>query len=880
LVGLWLGLSVLPVWAGARTSVLVLHSYHPAPWTDALMQGIESVLGDRPGVDLYVEYMDSKKADTPAYEDLLHRQYLVKYGQTAFSVVLLTDNNALSFSVGPYGDVWRGAPLVFCGVNDFHPDLLVGRTDVTGVIERGDFAETLRFARRVRPNAAEAFVISDTTETAQSNLADFFDAVTNTMPHMPVSVLRDLTAGQLESRLRRVSPDAIVFFISFWRDADGADVSPDRLGGIFRACPAPVFGRSEWMIGKGLTGGKCVSGFRQGEAAARLAARILAGEAAAALPVDTRSPNQFMFDYTELARHHIPLAALPDGASVVNRPEPFFRVSCTLFYVLLVSLALATVLVTLLAVSIRRRHRAVRALRASEEDLRITLQSIGDGVIATGADGKVRFLNPVAEELTGWRAVEAIGRSVEDVVHLIDANTRQPMSNPVARVLGQASAVTISGDVALIDRDGSQRRIADSAAPIRNAKGALVGAVLVFRDVTDHVRLEGQLRQAQRMDSIGQLASGVAHDFNNMLAGVLGAADLLAPLLAGNREGSELLNVVISAAEQARQLTAKLLACSRRGQLPSAPIDVHRVIRDSIGLLTRSIDRRIEIRADLDAQWHVLNGVASQIESLFLNLGVNARDAMPDGGQFSIRTANEQIGADDPLVACLGLQPCEHLRIEIADTGVGMTREVLSHVFEPFFTTKTSGHGTGLGLASVYGAVKDHGGNIQIWSEPGQGTQFTIRLPVTHVLPLPVEAPVAGPTLVPGCVLVVDDEPLVRSVAEAMLEGLGCAVLTAVDGVQAVELFEQHHTRIAAVLLDLIMPRMDGRATFHACRRIDPNVPVILSSGYSSSEILDELLRDGARGVLPKPYRRDELIQALASVMGHRAPAAPPAAPP
>jgi CheY-like chemotaxis protein len=354
-----------------------------------------------------------------------------------------------------------------------------------------------------------------------------------------------------------------------------------------------------------------------------------------------------------------------------------------------------------------------------------------------------------------------------------------------------------------------------------------------------------------------------------MLAVILGVADLLAPQLAasGQKDGVDLLNKAIGAAERARNLTTKLLACSRRGRLQTAPVDVHHVIRETFDILARSIDRRIEIKLDLKANWYVMNGVAAQIESLFLNLGVNARDALPQGGRIAVRTSDEEILPDNPLVSCLGLSPGNYLRIEFSDTGVGMTRAVMAHVFEPFFTTKKPGEGTGLGLTMVYGTVKDHGGHIQIWSEPGQGTQFVLRLPATPHLnaeAMPAEMPGA---FTPGRILVVDDEPLVRSVAETLLHNLGCEVLTAVDGVEAVALFEKHHATLSAVILDLVMPRMDGRATFEACHRIDPEVPILLSSGYCSSETVDYLLRAGARGMLSKPYRRDEMIHQLSQVM-------------
>ncbi len=527
--------------------------------------------------------------------------------------------------------------------------------------------------------------------------------------------------------------------------------------------------------------------------------------------------------------------------------------------------------VTFTALDITERQQAAAALQESAENLRITLDSIGDAVITTDAQGRVERLNPVACQLTGWEAEAARGRPLGEVFRLVSGQTREPVEDPVARIMAAGQVVGLVGQTLLLARDGGERQIADSGAPIRDAQGRVQGVVLVFRDVTEQLRLEAQLRQAQKMEAIGQLAGGVAHDFNNMLGGILGAAELLALKLGEDHPLRKYVNLITDAGETAASLIGKLLAFSRQAKVRSAPVDLHQTINDAVHILERSIDRRITIHADLSADPAVIMGDGAQLENVFINLGLNARDAMPDGGEIHISTRRVELDAgfilsgEDPIPAGT------YLEAIVADTGVGMEPYVLARVFEPFFTTKGVGRGTGLGLPAIYGTVREHQGCIRVYSEPGRGSVFKVYLPAAPEPAIPATAAEGreAATCLNRTILLVDDEAVLRTVGASLLEAAGCRVLLAEDGRVGIEVFKAHAGEIDLVLLDLVMPNLGGRETFIELKRLNPGVKVIFASGFAKDAGVSELLTDPAAvGFIQKPYRRAELYKLLASVFG------------
>ena len=511
-------------------------------------------------------------------------------------------------------------------------------------------------------------------------------------------------------------------------------------------------------------------------------------------------------------------------------------------------------------------QQTIASLRSSEENLRTTLDSIGDAVIATDAQGLIVRMNPVAEDLTGWPSVQAIGRPLPEVFHIIHYRTRELLPCPAQQVLGLQERIELPADTVLIARSGKEYQIADSAAPIRRENQQLSGVVLVFRDITQEMILQEQLLQSRKMDTIGQLAGGVAHDFNNMLGGILGAAELLKRRLSPDEKNQKYVGMIVDAAQRAADLTSKLLTFARKQHISSTPVDVHLALNKAFELLQNTVDRRIRIHIALNAPHSMVAGDLSQLQNAFLNLGLNAAQAMPAGGDLHFSTQIQQLDTEYCARSSFELQPGLFLEIEIRDSGQGILPENLERIFEPFFTTKEQGKGTGLGLAAVFGTVQMHHGAITAYSEPGHGSVFHLLLPLSDA---PHTAVIAPPALLCGSgrILVIDDEHVMRATAEAILVDLGYTVVLAENGRIGLEYYRRHHSEIDLVLLDMIMPEMNGRDCFLGMKAINPKVKVILSSGFSRSEELTDMRIQGLCGFIQKPYRSITLSRVVAGAL-------------
>ena len=508
--------------------------------------------------------------------------------------------------------------------------------------------------------------------------------------------------------------------------------------------------------------------------------------------------------------------------------------------------------------------RAQSGLREQVEFQRATLNSVGEGVLSTDLEGRMVGLNPVAAALTGWPLEEALGRPHGEVLNLLDPGDRRPLADLTEPVLWHGEAYASPGPSLLVARDGTERRVLEHAAPMRDEAGAVVGMVIAIRDMTTYLELEEKLRQAQKMEAIGQLAGGIAHDFNNMLSAIQGGAELMAMRAALDSEQAGYVRMIKDGTMRAADLVAKLLAFSRKGKVVSTGVDVHEIVQATCAILARSIDPRIRVEMKLDARGSVMVGDPTTLQHLFLNLGINARDAMPEGGRLLFATANRHLGEGEALPD-LQAGPC--LDVVVEDTGCGIPPGIRDRIFEPFFTTKPAGQGTGLGLASVYAAVKEHRGAISVESEPGKGTRFRLTFPVDEAPAYPVRTP---EELVPhghGRVLVIDDEPLVRTVAFGMLKSLGYSALLAEDGEAGLDLYRREGDRIDAVIVDLVMPRLGGLETIQALRALDPGVRVLLCSGFDLESRLGRPGWGWSGPFLQKPYRRADLAAALARLV-------------
>ncbi|MDB5311781.1 MAG: Blue-light-activated protein [Gemmataceae bacterium] len=513
---------------------------------------------------------------------------------------------------------------------------------------------------------------------------------------------------------------------------------------------------------------------------------------------------------------------------------------------------------------VTERDRAARKLERQHALLEGLFASVPDLVCYKDRD--LRFLggNPAFEELAGRPEADLIGKTCREVF-TSDWAARLRAAEPGVIETGRA----VRARDWVTYPDGRTALLDIVISPLRGTDGGITGVIIVGRDVTDRDRLEEALRQAAKMEAVGRLAGGIAHDFNNLLTVILGNLELVRGGI-DPADATALLTAAEGAGRQAAELTQQILGFARRRPLVSTVVDLNALAREELTLIRRSIDPRVTV---VFAPAPGLRPVAAdpvQVRQILMNLCLNARDAMPHGGSLTIETAPADTLPD--AVAAAPPPPAGYARLSVADTGCGMTEEVRAKVFEPFFTTKELGKGTGLGLAVVYGVAQAHGGRVWCHSEPGRGSRFDVYLP-SSTEELPAATQEAVPAVTPGqgeTILLVDDEGAVRALAEAGLRRYGYRVILAEDGAKGVEAFKANAGRIGLVVLDMMMPNMNGRQAFDAIRAVDPRVPILFASGYPAGQLLPGLLPRGT-SFLPKPYTPTRLAATIRRMLDEKA---------
>jgi PAS domain S-box-containing protein len=497
--------------------------------------------------------------------------------------------------------------------------------------------------------------------------------------------------------------------------------------------------------------------------------------------------------------------------------------------------------------------RAREALSAEKELLSVTLRSIGDGVISTDVRGRVTLMNRVAEALCGWRLEEAAGRPLAEVFRILHEGTREPCPNPADQVLASGQIVGLQNDTVLLSRDGTERIVADSGAPIRDRDNRMVGVVLAFRDATEETRMHRELQRMARLDSLGTLAGGIAHEFNNLLTAIVGNLGLVQASL---REGTtdELPSLFADAeraSARARDLTRQLIAFSKGGTPVRETISLGLLVREAVALAAKGTRSRVRVE-EPPALWQV-HADPAQLAQACRSLLLRADQSMPEGGQITCSLANVRV---EPPASEL-LQAGVYVQLRVTDQGGAIDAETREKIFDPFFAATPSQGG--LGLASAYAIVRNHGGIIRVESTPGKGSTFSVFLPA-----LPDQRQSRPDlTALPGVqqpwrILVLDDEAMVAKVAERILSRAGHSVTTAPDGPEAIARWtaaREEGRPFDLLLLDLTIPGgIGGKEVLSHLRVLDPKVRAIASSGYSTDPVLANFRDYGFEARLPKPY--------------------------
>src|SRR5262245_8929761 len=513
----------------------------------------------------------------------------------------------------------------------------------------------------------------------------------------------------------------------------------------------------------------------------------------------------------------------------------------------------------------QNNRQIAASLRLSEAKLAGILASAMDAIITVDESQEIVLFNAAAERMFRCSAKDALGESLD---RFIPDRFRQAHREHI-RVFGETNVTqrTMGKMRPLfgLRSDGEEFPIEASISQISADDHKLFTAIV--RDISEKRRLEAQFLRAQRMESIGTLAGGIAHDMNNVLSPILTAVELL-QIRFDDESSRRLLNILHTNAVRGSEMVKQVLAFARGVEGEYITLQPTHLIKEIIKILSDTLPKNIEITFSIAPDlWHV-SGDATQLHQVLMNLCVNARDAMPHGGKLRIEAENVEI---DQHYARMNVESKtgKFVSVTVVDTGIGIAEKNLTKIFDPFFTTKEQGHGTGLGLSTVAGIVRSHGGFVNVYSEVGKGAQFKVYLPAIEsaraapAKPARDELPFGNGELV----LVIDDENAIREVASETLNAFGYRAIVANDGAEAIAVFAAHRTEVQVVITDMMMPYMDGPATIRALRRLDPKVKVIATSGLKADEKMMEATQLGVKTFLPKPYTAEKLLKTLAETL-------------
>lgn len=839
--------------------ILVLHSYHITEWTEGVQAGLKDGLKQFSEAEMYIEYMDTKKVQTDEYLDILKLLYKVKYPLKTFDVVISVDNPALNFVIKNRIELFGKTPVVFCGINNYDSLLLSGQSNITGVVEHADFDQTIDIALKARPDCDTFFIINDKTESGLNSKNEFINALSIKSKTVIPFSLEDLTLPELTERIRNVRKQDLVLFISFWKDKNNTITSPQTLEPILRSSAAPVFGRSEWMINRGMTGGRCVTARSQGATAAALAVRIYNGESADTISVVTDSPNKFIFNFDEIQHHKIPKSIFPKDAVIIDKPSGI-ALSIQFLIMVFAILVLLIISIVLLFIFIRMRNSSIANLKDSEEKYRQLIENSDLLVAKLTPEGRISFVNQKSEKFVGLSPSDCIGKKFTDFIHPDDIlQTNEKLKER----LSQKPSCTIENRV--ISKSGKTSHFLWSVIALKDLSGNCTGYNVIGRDISSYKEIQNQLQHASKMKAIGTLAGGIAHDFNNLLAGILGYTEVALLELPEEHTTRTHLLEIKKISIRARELIRHILTFSRQTPFDPYPVRIHEIVEEVIPLLRATIPSTIEIRTEIENCGTILAD-QSRIHQILMNLSTNSYHAMEEkGGILTISLHKSKVPKDNSFDIPEG----QYIELSIKDTGAGIPPEFHNHIFDPFFTTKKVNKGTGLGLSVVHGIVTELNSYIRFSSEVGKGSIFTIYFPPssdkieTHTDISQHENTIGGNETI----IVVDDEEIIAGSMNALLKKHGYKTCVFTSSKLAYNMIINKKVIGDLLITDMTMPELTGIDLVNKLAVDMPNLPIILCTGYSDQTKQELVQGNDVAAFLTKPIDTKNLLKTIRSIL-------------
>jgi two-component system, cell cycle sensor histidine kinase and response regulator CckA len=850
----------------SERQILVLNSYHVGYfWTDMIVQGIRSTLYEYPQAQIHFEFMDTRRHPDPQYLDQQLESYRQKYKGLKFDVIISSDDAALQFLMQHQDELFPGTPVVFCGVNDLKVYDFADRPLFTGLAEVTDLETNVALALRLHPKAKRVVVITDQKLTLDAAKAG------NARLQRAFAALEfvflnpeEMLPSDLKRKLGEMPADTIGLLGAVFRDRSFQAMTAEKsTREITLNCPFPFYGVNANTFGYGIVGGCLNDGYFQGVEAAKRAIAILKGTRPSDQPILRESVNRYQFDYTQLRRWNIDSSRLPQGSIIINVPPSFYQRYRLLIWLTAGFVALQTIAIFALLLNINRRRKAEASLRQSEASLE-EAQSI-----AHVGSWRLDLGN---RQLTWSRETYRIFGQDQDRCAITPEFVCQQV-NPAQRSIlqaasrhAQASGEPYGVEYFITRPDRSQRLIREQAHIALDSQGKPCAMVGTVQDITELRRLEEQLQHSQKLEAIGTLAGGIAHDFNNLLTAINGYCDLILERLPESDPIRSDVADIHKAGQRAAELTQQLLAFSRKQVLKPRVINLNSIVERVERTLLRVLGEDIQLKKQLDPQLWTVKADPGQIEQVIMNLAVNARDAMPKGGSLKIETSNAVLDSTHQQSV-----PGEYVLMAVADTGCGMDSATLSRIFEPFYTTKEVGRGTGLGLSTIYGIIRQSSGYIYPSSEPGNGTIFKVYLPrcrdpITQADSLrQIESKQGSET-----VLIVEDEMAVRDFACQVLERKGYHVLEAADAAQAIEISQAFEGPIHLLISDVVMPGMGGMELVQKMALVRPEMKVLFISGYAENPAVRESIQGNVIDFLQKPFGMGTLLEKVRHVLDGR----------
>ena len=855
-------------------NILILNSYHQTlSWTDNLVKNIIKGLPDEKH---FIEYMDTKRFNRVKIFKIFKDYIREKYQNIKLDLVIVTDNNALTFVVSNKTVLFKNIPVLFCGINNFSFRMLKNYHDITGVVEGVDIKGTLDAMLMIHPNVKNVVALMGANFTSQIYFYKIVKLQYQYRNKINIIIYNGLFYNKEDytKELQNLPENSIILYLNLFKLRDGTIFGiKDGLEYIFNNTHKPIYGMWDVIVDfTGVVGGKITSSRLQALSVVNYAKKILYNNVPAErLPVITKSPSEYIFDYRELKRFKIDFNRLPKPYKLINEPPKIYKKlkqkEKVLFYLKMFLIILA-ILIVLLVYNIRKRKIAEEQLESENLQFLTLLNSTNDLIILKSTEGKWIYANKMAEEFLSIKDTEYKDKLSEEVLKYIPFKV-ETANSFIKDELVWENKKAVRKIVTFKRDDGEVFYMDVIKIPVFNKDGSERCIIVTARDITDLKKMQENIIISQKMDIVGKFAGGIAHDFNNILTTITTNAELCLMMIESNSKLAKHIKNIVSAAEKSANLIRQLLAFARKDLGSKDIVEINNSVKSIIKILKPSIPENINFSV---VPYHELSYIYAdpvQIEQIITNLVFNAKDSVieKNSSEKFIKVSIEKVLIDSNFLKNINVdaKEGEYVLISVQDNGTGIEEVVLEKIFDPFFTTKADGKGTGLGLTTVFNLIEKNNGFLLVDTKIGVGSTFKIYFPTVkatnEINNKNTENIIRTNKKFELNILFVEDDIGILNSAKESLTNIFKNVILAKNGKEAIDKVRGMEDEIDILVTDIVMPVMDGVELAKRLKYMNKDIKVIFVSGYDSGKLQRKLHFDYK--FLYKPYNFETLLKVI-----------------